>query len=79
VTIALAVFDNVNGGCGQMKMGLCYNMNDKQCDNDNGNNNDNSDVMAKREAKVKMSRDTTDSECIGIYINSIILETPKYH
>ena len=35
--------DNVNGGCGKLNMGLCYNMNDKQCDNDNGNNNDSSD------------------------------------
>ena len=58
VTIALAVFDNVNGGCGQVKMGLCHNMNDKQCDNNNGNNNDSSDVMAKRG---RGSRDTTDN------------------
>ena len=28
-------------------MGLCHNMNDKQCDNNNGNNNDNSDIMEK--------------------------------
>ena len=52
------MFDNVNGGCGQVKMGLCHNMNDKQCENDNGNNNDSSDVMAKRERE---SRDTTDN------------------
>ena len=57
MTIALAVFDNVNGGCGKMKMGLCYNMNDKQCDNDNGNNNDSSDVMAKKEHEAKVNNE----------------------
>ena len=29
MTISLAVFDNVNGGCGQVKMRLCHNMNDE--------------------------------------------------
>ena len=55
MTIALAVFDNVNGGCGQVNTGLCYNMNDKQCDNDNGNNTDSSDEIAKREREAKVN------------------------
>ena len=40
-----------------MKMGLCHNMNDKQCENDNGNNNDSSDVMAKRECEAKVNNE----------------------
>ena len=58
VTIALAVFENVNGGCEQVKMRLCHNMNDKQCENDHGNKNDSRDVMEKRG---RGSRDTTDN------------------
>ena len=50
MTIALVVFDNVNGGCRKVNMGLCYNMNDKQCDNNNGNNNDSSDVNRRERA-----------------------------
>ena len=70
------MFDNVNGRWGQVKMGLCHNMNDKQCENDHGNKNDSSDVMAKREREAKKPL-TIDDTCI--YINNISLETPKYH
>ena len=70
------MFYNVNGGCEQVKMGLCHNMNDKQCENDHGNKNDSSDVMAKREHEAKTPLTIDDT---GIYINSISLETQKYH
>ena len=40
-----------------MKMGLCHNMNDKQCENDNRNNNDSSDVMEKREREAKVNNE----------------------
>ena len=38
-------------------MRLCDNMNDKQCENDNGNNNGSSDVMAKREREAKVNNE----------------------
>ena len=40
-----------------MKMGLCYNINYKQCANENGHNNDSSDVMAKRESDAKVNNE----------------------
>ena len=40
-----------------MKMGLCHNMNDKQCKNDNGHNNGSSDVMAKRGREAKVNNE----------------------
>ena len=40
-----------------MKMGLCHNMNDEQCENDNDNNNESSDVVAKRERETKVNNE----------------------
>ena len=38
-------------------MGLCHNMNDEQCENDNGNNNESSDVMAMREREAEVNNE----------------------
>ena len=38
-------------------MGLCHNMNVKQCENDNGHNNDSSDVMAKKQREAKVNNE----------------------
>ena len=38
-------------------MGLCHNINDKQCENDHGHNNDSNDVMAKREREAKVNNE----------------------
>ena len=40
-----------------MKMGLCHNMNDESCENENGNNNESSDVMAMREHEAEVNNE----------------------